>query len=283
MAKKKSPAKKKRGTSSGKKRIHEKTSKKKRANTPGRRKAVPKVTRRVKPAKGRKPKKAARTVRAKVSKRQPKEKVVTAPPINYNNEELSRLRKLVRKPDGTFLTRADYEMILQRVKDTRDELTDVLQELESKLPEGVRAIAESEDYALYFQIGQMTEKIASVEEEDTAEEQLSDRPTITIIDLWGDEHNLTSASKAQKIINLQTRVLSATIRAIAKSAEATSTDKNAAKKIETAIYVAILERKKTGSSGKIYTLYYDYTDMKIEGAISDAHFMDALEETKQQY
>lgn len=209
------------------------------------------------------------TVRNK-SVKQVKTKTVTAKPIKYDQNEINRLRRTVRKSDGTFFTKRYYEKILKKTQGkTRDEVDDVLIELRNKNPD-VRYYVESKAPTLHFQTGNFVDRLEGKEKTVTVTGkgkkqtktvktgEIKKGSSITIRDFRGDEYTFKSIAKANEKLAEQNQIINNIIDRLKRETKLK-------KGKSLGVYFTVPETVTANSENEVTKISYDYFNGQVQG------------------
>ena len=209
-------------------------------------------------------------------------KKIEAPPVKYNEEEVKKLRKMIRKKDGTFFSKSYYQKISKSIKGkNQNEVDDIIISLRKKNP-NLRYFVESNSETLHFQTGNFIERVTG--EAETSElkgrkVKKSERPKsnkikkgtkASVIDLKGDEIEFNSPAHALDVISEQNKIINRVIDRIDRE-----TKRKKGKSL--GVYVTVPEKEVSNSEGQLVSIQYNFRDLKVHG-FNKSLFWEYIEE-----
>lgn len=182
-------------------------------------------------------------------------KEVYAPKIQFNKSALDEIKNKLRKNTGKrgnpLFSKEYYEAVLQRAKEERITLDEMLQIISDE-NDGVIVYASDKSETFHFQTGTIIDRISG-EGGDMAK-----GAEIVITDFQGDEFTFTSVANAMKLISELNTYLNNTIGNIQDAMQAK-------KGKSYPIYVWVPEKTTGNSKGETTRIEQDFSKYRVEG------------------
>lgn len=241
----------------------------------------------------------SRTIKDRSTKGITKKAIIVAAPIELNKNAISKLRKTIRKADGTFFSKDYYEKLLRRTKGKKEEEVDeILIQLRNKNP-NLRYFVESTDNTLHFQTGNFVDKLSgNIETVKLSKGKRKGKAVktgefkkgtkVTITDFFGDEREFKSIAAASEVLKEQNGIINNVINRLQKEAETVTTGKKVLRKSKSkprksksiGIYITVPEKVVSNSEGQLVSISYDYSNITVQG-IERTKFDYYVEEEKE--
>lgn len=224
----------------------------------------------------------------------PTAKHLKASPIQYDKAGMAKLRKMVRKSDGTFFSKRYYDNLLKKVSGkSKDDFDDALIALRNKNPK-MRYFIESKTFINYFQVGNFVDRLAGRKQTVSLGKgkfkrkgkavftgEMKKGTSMSVTTFLGDENEFKSVIKANDAIRTETSYIDKVL-AILSPPEKTKNKKQKGltqkpRRKGTGIYILIEELVTSNSEKEVVKISYNYEKYEVQG-IEKQIFAEILDE-----